>query len=218
MADYDFSFLNRDDNIETGAQLSSPIALRKAARRNYLSVTKEQSLRDIIRELPPPGVDLWIISNGNGSYQQGNDDHSFEFGHFVPVVAQLLGGHDCTCYLSTWSMNHDHIQALFDLMDTQAVTHFAMITDRSFRTRKPALAAELVEGLQARQQRFLAFPNHAKVLALATADGAQTCVVFGSANLSQQPRAENYTLTTDPTAYQFVVEQFFEAILHAKGD
>jgi len=200
------------DSTHLEAGLDTPRRMRKAAKHRYLSISKEQSLHKLINELPAPGTDLWIITNGDGT--QRLDNEQFEFGHFIPVLAEMLGG-SCVCYLSTWSMNMDHAQALLDALDTGLLKSLSMLSDRSFQGRKSAIAATLIEGLQARHQRYKTFPNHAKVLALASSDNTRFCVVFGSANLSQQPRAENYVLTTDPEAYCFVVDEFFESIFHA---
>ena len=111
----------------------------------------------------------------------------------------------------------DHALALIDALDTGLLKSLSVLSDRSFQGRKGAIAATLIEGLQQRGQRYKTFPNHAKVRALVSSDNTRFCVVFGSANLSQQPRAENYVLTTDPEAYHFVVNEFFESIFHARS-
>lgn len=217
--DFDFSdtFDFDADDTETHVTdvLKSPVQMRKEAKRAFISASKIQALKDVVTELPPPGVDLWIISNGDGTPQPGFEAASFEYGHFVPVLAAMMG-RGVTAYMSTWSLNRDHALALFDLLDTGILASLSFVTDKTLRNRKHAISAELFDGLKARKQRYLTYPNHAKILALKSADGKRTCVVFGSANLSQQPRAENYVLTTDPAAYEWVVRDFFEVLFDAQ--
>lgn len=208
-------FTEDETDSHVNQNLPKPITLHRQTQRQFIKIAKTESLQDVLPKLPPPGTDIWIISNGDGSWPNGKDPAAFEFGHFVPVLAGLLGG-QTTCYLSTWSMNQDHADALLTAIDVGLIEHFVILTDRSFQGRKSSIANSLIEGLRKRGQTYLTFHNHAKILAMISADGLRTCVVFGSANLSQQPRAENYTLTTDPAAYQFVASQFFEAMIHAR--
>lgn len=72
---------------------------------------------------------------------------------------------------------------------------------------------ELISGLLARRQRFMAFKNHVKAIAIQHGDSY--CTITGSANLSAQPRCEQYVLTTSPDVYRFFVAEFFEAMFHA---
>lgn len=223
----DFAFepfeFSLDDGLFDGSEIDThvnhnlprPLSLHKQTQRQLINAGKLQSLKDILPTLPAPGTDVWIVSNGDGSWPNGHDPSAFEFGHFIPVLAELLGG-NVTCYLSTWSMNHDHAQAILSAIDNRLIAQFAILTDRSFQSRKSAIAAFLINGLRKRGQTYLTFHNHAKILAMQSVDKQRACLVFGSANLSQQPRAENYTLTTDPLAYAFVVENFFEEILRAR--
>lgn len=206
-----------ENTVETTAQLAAPVRYdrRRVARREYINGLKKQALTDLITQLPPPDVDLYILSNGSGStYRTTGDPLAFEFGHFIPVLVGMLGG-KCTAYVSTWTMARQHALNLLQIVDTGELAQLAVMTDPYFLRRESAVANQLVTGLLARGQRFTAFKNHVKACAIASADGSRTVCVLGSANLSSQPRAENFTLSTDPGLYTFLRDEFFEAMLNA---
>lgn len=223
MSDFDFDFLDSlpaagdEHAVETTDNLRAPIRYdQRAAKRQYVNGLKKQALTELIRELPPPDTVVYIMSNGSGStYRLTGDPLAFEFGHFIPVLVDMLGGTGCTAYISTWTMARQHALNLLDMVDTGKLASLAVMTDPYFLRRESAIANQLVTGILARGQRFKAFKNHVKAVALASADGERTACVLASANLSSQPRAENFTLSTDPGLYRFLRNEFFEVMLNA---
>lgn len=193
--------------------------IKKSAKRTMLTMMQREALSDFIQELPPPGYDLWIIGNGSGgTYGRRVIETRFEFGHFIPVLIDLLGGHVTHLYISTWTMNRDHAQNILETYDEGRADHIAILTDPYFLQRESFVANALVAGMQLREQTFIAFKNHTKILAMTTA-GGKTCVIQGSANLSSTPRAENWVLTTSPDVYEWIRDSFFEVIINGeKGD
>jgi hypothetical protein len=193
--------------------------VKKAAKRIMVTMMQREALSDFIQELPPPDHDLWIIGNGSGgTYGRRVIETRFEFGHFIPVLIDLLGGHVTDLYISTWTMNRDHAQNILDTYDERRADRIVVLTDPYFLQRESFVANALVAGMKLRGQTFIAFKNHTKMLALATEDG-RTCVIQGSANLSSTPRAENWVLTTSPDVYEWVRDSFFEVIIDGeKGD
>lgn len=218
----DFSLIDADlaadDNrtVETSEQLHKPKRYRRenVARREYINGLKKQALTDLVTELPPPDTDLYILSNGSGStYKHGREALAFEFGHFIPVLADMLGGKGVTAYISTWTMARAHALNLLALVDSGVLAQLAIMTDPYFKKREAAVANTLIMGLLARGQRFVCFKNHVKAACLSNADQTRFVSVVGSANLSSQPRAENFTLSTDPGLYRFLRDEFFEEML-----
>jgi hypothetical protein len=219
---FDFSLIDADlapdasRTVETSEQLSKPKRYRRenVARREYLNGLKKQALTALITELPPPDVDLYILSNGSGStYKHGREALAFEFGHFLSVLCSMLGGKGVTCYVSTWTMARAHALNMLAMLDSGELASLSVMTDPYFKRRESAVANTLITGLLARGQRFVAFKNHVKAAILASADGTRMVSVVGSANLSSQPRAENFTLSTDPGLYRFLRDEFFEEML-----
>jgi hypothetical protein len=219
---FDFSHIDADlapdasRTVETSEPLSKPKRYRRenVARREYINGLKREALTTLVTELPPPDVDLYILSNGSGStYKHGREALAFEFGHFIPVLAEMLGGKGVTAYISTWTMARAHALNLLALVDSGTLAQLAVMTDPYFQRRESAVANTLISGLLARGMRYVAFKNHVKAAILASADQTRFVSVVGSANLSSQPRAENFTLSTDPGLYRFLRDEFFEEML-----
>lgn len=112
-------------------------------------------------------------------------------------------------------MNRYHVKALLELYDSGHLAKITVVSDPYFKTREAAICNELMTGLIDRNQRFLAFKNHVKCIAISAPDG-RCCTITGSANLSAQPRCEQYVLTTAPEVYHFFATEFFEAMVNGK--
>ncbi len=220
-SDLDFSWLDLDPfaddggDLETARQLERPLThARREAKREFISGLKREALNELIPVLPPPDVDLYVIGNGAGAeIRHGVNPLAFDFGSFIPHVVRMLGDSGCTAYVSTWTMARGHALTMLQMLDDGRLSDLTVFTDPYFKRREAAIAAELITGLLDRGQRFLAFKNHCKILALSNPQG-RCCTIMGSANLSAQPRTENYTLTTASDVYAWVVRDFFLAILN----
>lgn len=207
-------------NLETTKTLHRPVIhARLESKRQFINGLKREALTALIPELPPPGTDLYVIGNGAGAEKRwrpgGTDQEAFDFGTFIPHLVGLMGGHGCVAYISTWTMNRNHALNMIDMLEDGRLSRLTVFTDPYFKRREAAVAAELIQGLDRYPGRgqFLAFKNHVKVIAVATADENMTCTVTGSANLSAQPRCEQYILTTAPDVYQFFKCDFFGAMM-----
>ncbi len=222
--DNDFSFLDADPfstpteglELETTRQLSTPKLRRRGniARRELVNGLKKQALNELIPTLPPPDTDLYVIGNGAGAeVRHGINPLAFDFGSFLPHVVRILGDRQCVAYVSTWTMNRQHTKTMLEMLADGRLAQLTVFTDPYFKRRESAIANELITGLLNAGQRYLAFKNHCKIIAIAAPDGGRTCVITGSANLSAQPRCEQYVLTTSPDVYQFMRDEFFEAML-----
>lgn len=217
---HEFDWLATDYEPRTARQLSRPkLHARRVAKREMVNGLKRQALTDLIPQLPPPDVDLYVIGNGAGAeIRHGINPQAFDFGSFLPVVVRMLGDQGCTAHVSTWTMARSHSLTMLAMLDDGRLSTLTVATDPYFQRREAAICAELVEGLQKRGQRFLCWKNHVKAICISSPNG-QTCVITGSANLSAQPRCEQYVLTTAPDVYHFFVSEFFEEMVnHAKGN
>ncbi len=218
--DFDFSDFNPfavtdEHDLETSAQLATPVKYgRRQARNEFRNGMKREALNDLIPTLPPPDTTLFLVGNGAGAeVRHGINTSSFDFGSFVPHVIAQLGNVGCVAYISTWTMSRIHVKSFLSCLADGRLSALTVMTDSYFKRRESAIANELISGLLSAGQRFVAFKNHAKLICIAAPDG-RTCVITGSANLSAQPRAESYVLTTAPDVYAFYVREFFEAMLN----
>lgn len=212
----------QDHDLETAVTLPRPLKHeRKEAKRLFTNGLKKQALTELIPTLPPPNTDVYLIGNGAGAeVRHGINPLAFDFGTFIPYLVDMLGGRDCIGYVSSWTMNANHAKSMIELLATGAIRELTVFTDPYFQRREPAVAAQLITGMQAYpdRARYLAFKNHVKAIALAGPDG-RTVVITGSANLSAQPRCEQYILTTAAEVYRWITAEFFEEMLtHARAN
>lgn len=206
--------------LETSRQLSRPKShAKKAAKREFINGLKKQALTELIPSLPPPDVDLYVIGNGAGAEQRhGLNPQAFDFGSFIPHLVEMLGGQGCTAYVSSWTMNENHVKNMGQMLNDGRLEYLTVCSDPYFQRRTPSIYAQLVTAIQrhAPRARYLAFKNHVKVIALANADNTRFCTITGSANLSAQPRCEQYVLTTAPDVYRFFVDEFFGEMFNGR--
>lgn len=207
--------INADDTdaLRTTRMPDSNLFYSRPTKRELIADVKKTSLTRLIPELPPLNTDLHIISNGAGAERyNGINPDAFDFGGFIPHLLSFMGS-AADVYISTWAMNRNHAQSLLDQVHSGVIKRLTLLSDPYFISRQASVANYFVEELQkiGRPHRFLAFKNHAKILCVS--DGVSYATVVGSANLSSQPRCENYVMSSSPELYQFYVHEFFEAML-----
>lgn len=180
-----------DHEIESQKTLDTPrIHRRTPKHRKNKSLLKQEALADFITELPAHGETWHIVSNAK-----------FDFFTCVPIITKLLGNAGVTLYGSTWTMSRGNVTEMLALFDAGAITTISILTGTYFKRRETSVYATLIDGLQQRKQRYIAFSNHAKVLLLT--NGVDHIVIEGSANFTANPRCEQYVLTNDAELYEF---------------
>ena len=227
MSDFDFPdlpdlFGPLDDapEYETVRQLAAPRRYaRRVAKRVFINGLKKEALTELIPTLPPPDVDLYVMGNGSGAeIRHGLNPQAFDFGTFIPHLVDMLGAQGCTAYVSSWTMNENHIKSMGAMLDDGRLANLTVFSDPYFARRTPANYAQLMTIVQkhAPRARYLSFKNHVKAICITSADAQRFVTVTGSANLSAQPRCEQYVLSTAPDVFQFFVDEFFEAMINAR--
>lgn len=202
-------------------QLDKSIRLeRRAAKREFVAGLRHEALIQLLPTLPPPDTDLWIVSTGDGAQGMAGSkrEKSFDFGDLIPHVIGMFGP-GCDVFVSTWTANHEHVTRLSGMLKSGEIARLTFLSDPYFQQRTPAIAAALFFALEeyADRARFKLLKNHCKIICIRDASRTRYCSVMGSANLNMQPRAENYTLSTAPEVYDFLTEQFFEAMLRQQA-
>jgi len=178
------------DPLETDAMPEIGLTTRKAERRRMIQATKRERMAEILDRLPEPGETFHVVSNG-----------TFDHFTFVPRIAEIMGTVDAF-YGSTWTMNRQNALDLLELHDKGQLKTVALLTGLYFKRRETAVYATVLEGLQARGQRYIAFKNHAKVSLFAGIEAETYITVEGSANYTANPRLENFTVTNDRQVYE----------------
>jgi len=174
------------DVLESDGMPNLGILSRKDVRRRQILATKRERVAEVVDRLPEPGETFHVVVNG-----------IFDHFDFVPRVVELMGPVD-QFYGSTWTMNRQNALDLLQMFDEGGLKAIALLTGLYFKRRETAVYATVLEGLQARGQRYIAFANHAKVSMFVQQESETYIVIEGSANYTANPRLENFTITNDP--------------------
>ena len=158
----------------------------KAQKKNDV---KAEHLQELLPRLPEQGWSYHIISSGN-----------FDFWNYVPHLIKLAGQFN-EFYCSTWTMNRPIAVEILKLYDAGKLKKISLMTGKYFKRRETAVYAFILDGLLARGQRYIAFSNHTKIMLLGNSTIHLT--LEGSANLTANPRAEQFILTNSKNLYAF---------------
>jgi len=179
-------------------------ALRREALRRHKRVKQRQALTQVVGEPPAPGESVHIVSEAR-----------FDFWTWVPAMIHWLG-RTRALYCSTWTLSRPNAVELFELWDRGEIGVAHFLTGLYFKRRETAVYTFLLKGIRARGGRYRCFRNHAKVLLLDAPDRDTWLTVEGSANLTSNPRLEQYVLTNDRELYEFHREWMEEAFAKYK--
>lgn len=188
--DLDLAFLDDAPPIEKAGTIT-PRMLRADLKRATLTMTKREHLSEMLTAKPPKGAAIHAISNGQ-----------YDFWTYVPVVLDLIG-HADEFYGSTWTLNRANCEDMFRLYDEGRLGSIGFLTGTYFKRRESAVYATLMEGIQARGQRYVCLENHAKVVLLGNRASDDWLVIEGSANFTANPRIEQYCIVNDRSVYDF---------------
>jgi len=178
------------NTLETG-HMPTGRSHRISARRRFERIRQKQSLLEVIPEPPAPGESIHVIGTG-----------LYDFWTFVPQFIDWIG-HAARLTCSTWTLNRPNAVEFFEIWDAGKIETADFLTGLYFKRRESAVYAFLLEGIRARGGRYRAFRNHAKVLLLENPDRNAWITVEGSANLTSNPRLEQYVVTNDRALYDF---------------
>ena len=179
------------DPLETQHMPAAGVHRRPSPRRRFERIKQKQTLRDVIADPPSPGETIHVIGTG-----------LYDFWTFVPQFIDWIGrAARLTC--STWTLSRPNAVELFEIWDAGRIGTADFLTGLYFKRRETAVYTMLLEGIRARGGRYRAFRNHAKVLLLENPERDAWITVEGSANLTGNPRLEQYTITNDRALYDF---------------
>lgn len=171
--------------------IPSARSFRMDARRRYERVLREQALLDVLREHPAAGESVHVVSEAK-----------FDFWTWVPAMLRWINRTE-SLYCSTWTLSRTNAVELFEVWDAGKIGLAHFLTGTYFKRRETAVYSLLLDGIRRRGGRYRAFQNHAKVTLLDNAGLGVWLVVEGSANLTSNPRTEQYVITNDRGLWEF---------------
>lgn len=164
---------------------------RLSPRHRYERILRRQALAAVVPEPPPPGDSIHVLSKAE-----------FDFWTWVPTMIDWLG-QTRELWCSTWTACRINVVDLFQIWDAGRIGQVHFLTGLYFKRRESAVYAQLLDGIRARGGRYRAARNHAKVILLDNPERNAYLTVVGSANLTSNPRMENYVITNDRAVHEF---------------
>ena len=132
----------------------------------------------------------------------------------MPVMIDWIGKAD-HLYVSTWTTNRTNTKNMFELWDAGKIGVADWCVGLYFKRREANVYSMLLEGLVKRGGRLKAFETHAKVLLLNNKKRRAWYCIEGSANMTANPRLENYVIVNDKSLWEFH-KTWFEEMLELK--
>ncbi len=180
--------LGEADTLET-EHVPGSRSHRRRPGRAFRRLAAQHGLQDILQTPPAAGESVHIVSASK-----------FDFWTWVPALLDMIGP-ATHLYCSTWTLSRPNAVELFELWDAGKIGTASYLTGTYFKRRETAVYAFLLEGIRRRKGRYRAFQNHAKVMLLDP--GGLPLVVESSANLTANPRLEQYVLSHDAELHAF---------------
>lgn len=190
---------NPEDTALESDRMPDARALRRRAKHRFARLAQRETLADVIRTPPAPGETLHILSAAKWDYWT-----------WVPLILTNWLPRTDSLYCSTWTLNATTVTELLELWDGGKIGQVHFLTGLYFTRRETATYARLLIGIRDRGGQYRAFHNHAKILLLH--HGRDYHVITGSANLTGNPRAEQYDWTNDHTVWTFYRDWFAEML------
>lgn len=196
---------NAGDDGDDETELEQPEALiykdHKPTKRELKTIAANEYLHQVLTGLPAISETWHCISNSR-----------FNFWSFVPAIINYLGDYTSVLYCATWTTNNLNTRQLMELFDQGKVGSITFVVGRYFQSREQAVYSFLFSKLLERNQRLIVGEHHLKVLLLHNEDNF--IVVESSANLTSNPRTEQFCYSNDKDLFHFY-QQWFESLDHA---
>jgi len=187
--------LDFDLNLETDKFKPDNLPNQKAInlklnKNELIKINKKDKLKEIIKKIPDKDSSIHYISSG-----------TFDFYTIIPAILDILNKQIEEIYISTWTMNRDTALCLLDNFDKKKYKKISILTGLYFKRRETAVYSTLLTGLKKRKQRYIACKNHTKIILFKIDNNY--IVIEGSANLTSNPRIEQYHMTNSEKLFYF---------------
>lgn len=178
------------DELETKETVSAQ-SYAKETKIETINMLKKEHLADIMPAKPEPGKSYHLISNGG-----------YDFFTFIPVLVEYMGFAN-VFYGSTWTMNRNNVQMLFQMVDKGQIREAAILTGLYFKRREAGVYSMLLNGMMKRGFKYKCFENHSKITLLGNEETNDWIIIEGSANYTANPRLEQYVINNHKGLFDF---------------
>ncbi len=173
-------------------------AIRRDARRRWAHGRRQDLLGDVLGDKPAPGETIHFIADGS--------THTW---NVVQWAIDQLGQAD-RLYFSTWTINANAVRELAEQWQAGRIGDVGCLTGLYFRQRETAVYCRLLDTIRRHGGRYRAFLNHSKIALLY--HGEDHIVIEGSANMTDNPRAEQFAITNDRDLWAHYRDWFEETL------
>lgn len=161
--------------------------VHKASKRNRkISLRATESAQNAVGMLEP-GIELYGLTMGQ-----------FSLIDLILAVLRQTGPAHMT--VSTWTAAGAEIKTASDLLENRDVLSMRFIVDRSFKTRQPEFADQLISRFGVDSVRTTRI--HAKFVVIRNGDW--NIAIRTSMNLNTNPRVENFEISDDAALCDFL--------------
>jgi hypothetical protein len=157
-----------EDGDDNGEGLPSPIRIKAANARRVAGIREAKA---ILEHLPQPGESLHAIVTAR-----------LDLSDVVTALLESVGSKCERMAIATLGYNQKNLAAMLGWLDTGRVGSLALVASIFFRSHKGDLWDETLREFRSRGQRAACCHSHAKVVAMAFANGTSLSLE-GSANL-----------------------------------
>ena len=171
-------------------QISPSLAVE--GKNSVVRGTRGRALNDIINSIE---IDETIHLPARGSWSTP---------HLIQHLLNFIG--PAECWVTSWSVKEQAVRILIDLIDKKQITQLHCLFDERIRVQCP-------QAYQLASNNFVDMrltKIHAKVVVLRNADWGIT--IATSANLTRNPRIENFVISTHRQVADFYLEWIQEEI------
>lgn len=185
--------LDLDIDLNLKLENTEPIKKKSLKRtiknREFKFIKKKEILQEVIKSIPKKNESIHCVSDGK-----------FDFFSIIPLLLDILINFE-EIYVSTWTMNRQNIIELINFFDEEKIKKISVLTGLYFKRRETAVYAKLLLELSKRNQKIVSFKNHAKIILIKK--HKEHIIIEGSANLTANPRTEQFVMSNDINLYNF---------------
>lgn len=193
--DSDSSLIATKTTVDEEERQEALFFHHKPNKREFTAIKANEYLSQVLTGLPTNGETIHCISNSR-----------FDFWSFIPSVIGYLDNYTTKLYISTWTTNNRNTQGLIELYDQGKIGAIQFVVGNYFKVREAPVYNYLATKLMERKQLLISGEHHLKVLLLQNQENY--IVVESSANLTSNPRTEQFTYNNDRDLFHFYKSWF----------